>query len=86
MHIYKTCYYVVVVAKNTLKTNIVGTRVSPDVRSTIEKLTASQGVSISEYVRQLIISDLDKRSIFTTKLKTLQESDAVSEKAYKIKS
>jgi len=55
-----------------MKTKIVGVRVSPDVGSTIEKLTASQGVSISEYVRQLIISDLDKRSVFTTKLKEQQ--------------
>ena len=35
----------------------------------VRKLAASKGISISEYVRQLIIADLDGRSVFTTRLK-----------------
>lgn len=43
--------------------------VETDIRALVRKLAASKGVSISEYVRQLILSDLDGRSVFTTKLK-----------------
>jgi hypothetical protein len=35
----------------------------------VEKLIAMNGISKSEYLRQLIIQDLDRRSIFTMKLK-----------------
>jgi hypothetical protein len=48
---------------------MVWARVSEDVRNLVDKLAESQGISISEYVRQLVIADLDGRSIFTTKLK-----------------
>jgi len=43
--------------------------VDKEVRTLVEKIAESQGISISEYVRQLVLQDLDKRSIFTTKLK-----------------
>jgi Arc/MetJ-type ribon-helix-helix transcriptional regulator len=62
-----------------MKTKIIGTRVSREVRETIERLAKTKGISISEYVRQLIILDLDNRSVFTTKLKTLQDSTDISE-------
>ncbi len=62
-----------------MKTKIIGTRVSKEIRKTIDRLAMTKGISISEYVRQLIISDLDKRSVFTTKLKTLQDSAIISE-------
>ena len=42
-----------------------------NVRELVEKLVESKGISISEYIRQLVIEDLDKRSIFTTKLKEI---------------
>jgi len=35
----------------------------------VEALIEKQGVSKSEYLRQLILTDLDKRSVFTTQLK-----------------
>ena len=62
-----------------MKTKIIGTRVSKEIRETIDRLASTKGISISEYVRQLIISDLDKRSVFTTKLKTLQDSAIILE-------
>lgn len=43
--------------------------VDREIRKLVEKIAESKGISISEYVRQLIIQDLDKRSIFTDKLK-----------------
>jgi len=39
------------------------------VRELVEKLAELKGVSISEYVRSLVLADLDKRSLFTTRLK-----------------
>ena len=43
--------------------------VDKEIRELVEKIAESKGISISEYVRQLVIEDLDKRSVFTTKLK-----------------
>jgi len=43
--------------------------VDMDIREVVERLAKSMGVSISEYVRNLILEDLDKRSVFTTLLK-----------------
>ena len=39
------------------------------VKKALQKLAAAKGVSISEYIRNLILEDLDKRTIFTTILK-----------------
>ncbi len=39
-----------------------------------EALARSQGLTISEYVRRLVIEDLDKRSVFTAKLKEVAGS------------
>ncbi|MGD0028494.1 MAG: hypothetical protein ABSC91_06110 [Candidatus Bathyarchaeia archaeon] len=41
-----------------------------EVREMVEKLAELKGVSISEYVRSLVLADLDSRSLFTTRLKT----------------
>jgi len=48
--------------------------VDKEIRELVEKIAESKGISISEYVRQLIIEDLDKRSIFTDKLKEAVKS------------
>jgi len=44
-------------------------RVDTDIRDMVKKLAAAKGISMSEYVRSLIIEDLDKRTVFTTALK-----------------
>ena len=44
--------------------------VSRDIAALAEKVAAIKGVSVSEYVRTLILEDLDKRSLLTTRLKT----------------
>jgi len=49
--------------------------VDVNVRELVEKLVESKGISISEYIRQLVIEDLDKRSIFTTKLKEILDGE-----------
>jgi hypothetical protein len=43
--------------------------VDVEVRELVEKLAQLKGVSISEYVRSLVLADLDSRSLFTTRLK-----------------
>ena len=40
-----------------------------EVRQIVEKIAEVKGVSISEYVRSLVLEDLDKRSFFTTRIK-----------------
>ena len=47
----------------------VGAWVETTMVDVIKALIEEQGISQSEYLRQLIISDLDKRTVFTTKLK-----------------
>ncbi|MEM2351237.1 MAG: hypothetical protein QXT26_02400 [Thermoproteota archaeon] len=48
---------------------ILWTRVDTKIRNVVEKLAKAKGVSISEYLRDLVLEDLDRRTIFTTVLK-----------------
>ena len=48
---------------------LVGAWVSPEVKKLCEKMSKAQGRSLSGYLRSLIISDLDKRTFFTTQVK-----------------
>jgi len=48
---------------------MVWARVGKDVERLVRELASSKGISISEYMRQLIPEDLDKRSVFTDRLK-----------------
>ncbi|MEM3697411.1 MAG: hypothetical protein QXZ02_03040 [Candidatus Bathyarchaeia archaeon] len=51
------------------KSCMLWTKVDAHIRKLVEALARSQGLTISEYVRRLVIEDLDKRSVFTAKLK-----------------
>lgn len=44
-------------------------RVDIEVREVVKRLAEAKGISISEYVRSLVLEDLDKRTVFTTILK-----------------
>lgn len=48
---------------------VVSFRLDAEVKTIADKIAISQGVAFSEYVRNLIISDLDKRTFFTSKVK-----------------
>jgi len=50
------------------------TKVDGNIRRLVEALARSQGLTISEYMRRLVIEDLDKRSVFTAKLKEVAGS------------
>jgi len=53
---------------------MVWSRVDGKVRFAVVIVTAHLGISISEYVRQLITADLNKRGFFTLKLSELSET------------
>ena len=44
--------------------------VENDIKTHVSRLASLKGISVSEYLRSLILDDLDKRTIFTTALKT----------------
>lgn len=48
---------------------MIGARIDSNVKELAEKIANSQGISLSEYIRKLIVEDLDKRTFFTTKVK-----------------
>jgi len=43
--------------------------VDKSIYACVQKIAQSMGISLSEYVRRLIINDLDKRTVFTSALK-----------------
>jgi len=51
------------------KTEMIGVWLTPEIKKLVEQLADKKGVSIGEYIRQLIDHDLDRRTIFTTQLK-----------------
>ncbi len=48
--------------------------IEDDIKSIVTKLAQVKGVSVSEYLRNLILEDLDKRMVFTTLLLNPQEA------------
>ena len=43
--------------------------VDRNIKEMAQRLAKIQGISLSEYIRQLIIADLEKRNFITTKFK-----------------
>jgi len=44
-------------------------KVDPEIKVLVDRIAEAQGLSVSEYVRNLITQDLDARTFFTTKVK-----------------
>jgi len=42
---------------------LIWSRVDANIKQILEELADTRGISLSEYIRQLILEDLDKRSI-----------------------
>ncbi|RLG60306.1 hypothetical protein DRN87_04385 [Candidatus Geothermarchaeota archaeon] len=55
------------------KTLYVWGRVTPEEKAIIEKLAKAMNMKISEFIRYLIIQELERRSIITTKIEKLKE-------------
>lgn len=53
---------------------ILATRVSPVVNKSVRLLTKGLGITISEYMRRLIMQDLDSRNFFNEELKKALQS------------
>ena len=49
--------------------------VHPSIREAVERIAKSKGISISEYVRSLILEDLEKRNIINAVLKEEMKSN-----------
>ena len=52
---------------------IVWAWVDSEMKDIARKVAKAQGVSLSEYVRNLIIKDLERRSIITTKIDLIKQ-------------
>jgi predicted RecB family endonuclease len=61
----------------TQRKQAIATRVSPYVNQSVRKLAKGLGISISEYLRKLILQDLDSRKMFQDELKkAVEQSEA----------
>ncbi|MGC9086526.1 MAG: hypothetical protein ACP5IT_10070 [Thermoproteota archaeon] len=54
--------------KKTRRESFVWARVSPEERELVEKLANMMGFSTAEFIRYLIMQELDRRSFLTMKL------------------
>ena len=48
---------------------VVNFRLKTEIKKLVKQMANAQGVSISEYLRKLVINDLDQRNVFTDELK-----------------
>ena len=55
------------------KTRHVWVRVTPEEREIVEKIAKVMNMNISEFIRYLILQELERRSIITTKIEKLKE-------------
>lgn len=62
------------------KRKILWARVDVEVARLAEKLAEVKGEGISEYLRQLIIRDLDSRGVFTARLRAAEVKAAAEVK------
>ena len=53
-------------------------RVDTDIRDMVRRLADAKCISMSEYVRSLIIDDLDKRTVFTSALNEARIDEGIS--------
>jgi len=51
----------------------VGTKVTPHIRELLQKVCEIQGLSESEFLRQLIIQELTRLSLITTQIEKIKE-------------
>lgn len=55
------------------KGSVLATRLTPEIMRLVVEIATIQGLNSSEYLRALIINDLEKRSLISTKLESLKE-------------
>ena len=53
----------------------IATRVSPRVNKAVKQLTKTLGITVSEYLRKLILDDLESKRILNSQFATTLEQD-----------
>jgi antitoxin component of RelBE/YafQ-DinJ toxin-antitoxin module len=55
------------------KSQLVWARVNEFEKELVRKVASALGISISEYIRYLVMRDLEERSIYTTRVEAIKE-------------
>jgi len=55
--------------KRRCKTSFLGAWLEPEIKALVVELAGLKGVSLSEYLRNLVIDDLDRRQAFTERFR-----------------
>ncbi|MEM0253241.1 MAG: ribbon-helix-helix protein, CopG family [Candidatus Bathyarchaeia archaeon] len=56
------------------RAKMLGTRVTSDIHAILEQLAQAQGLTISEYLRQLILKELERLSFVSTRIQQVKET------------
>jgi hypothetical protein len=56
-----------------MKESVMATRVTVEIQRLVDEVATVQGLNPSEYLRKLIVEDLENRSLISTKLESLKE-------------
>ena len=62
--------------KNKAKSIVVGTRLAPTIKDLLRKVAEVQGISESEYIRQLVLRELQRLSLISTKIEKIKQEVA----------
>ena len=52
-------------SKRRCKTSFLGAWLEPEIKALVVELSDLKGVSLSEYLRNLVLDDLDRRQVFS---------------------
>ena len=63
-----------VLTKEVTKEAVLATRLTKDIQKLVEQLARIQGLKPSEYLRNLILEDMERRSLITARLANLKET------------
>ena len=61
-------------SKELIKEAVLATRLTAEIQKLVEQLAQIQGLTPSEYLRNLILEDLEKRSLISAKIDNLKET------------
>jgi len=61
------------------------TRVSPNVNASVRRLTKALGITISEYLRKLILDDLESKQMFKGEFKKAVEQSETNDRTQRPK-
>jgi len=52
---------------------LTATHLSRDIRRLVDEVAKAQGLTVSEYLRRLIIDDLERRSLISSRIEKIKE-------------